>query len=142
MISLDTANKLKTAGLPWTPQLHDFFFVPFQDLDERVFVISDMSVIIEKMGADSAITFNGTAEWAMDYLIVADAVWVPTESQIRAILEARLVERGEAQPVMSLQATSDGYICEISYEGSRRRFEAFGASEAYAAALLFLLRRS
>jgi len=139
MISLDTATKLKTAGLVWAPKLHDFFFIPFQDLDERVFVVSDMSILLEKMGSKDAITFNGTAEWAMDYLIVGDAVWVPTEEQLRQELEQRLVARGETQPVMTLQVTSDGYKCTIQYDGQAVSFEAFGASEAYGAALLHVM---
>lgn len=139
MLSLDTATKLKNAGLEWHPTEHDAFFIPMPDLDERVFVISDMSVIVEMMGDDKAITFNGTAEWALDYLVLTEAVWVPSETQLRAMLEEKLVWRGEAQPVLTLSSTSDGYFCEINFKQERCRFDAFGASEAYAAALLHVL---
>jgi len=50
MLSLNTANKLKEHGLEWKPAEHDFFFIPFRGLDERVFIISDMSIIVERMG--------------------------------------------------------------------------------------------
>lgn len=139
MLSLDTAKKLKQAGLQWTPALHDFFFVPYQDLDERVFVISDMSVIIEAMGEENAITFNGTAEWALDYLVVSEAVWVPTETQLRAMLEKKLVQLGGRQPVVTLMTNHDGYVCEIRYRGETLRFDDFGACEAYGLALVYVL---
>lgn len=140
MLSLDTAQRLKAAGLIWSPQLYDFFFVPMPDLDERVFVISDMSVIVEEMGLEQAITFNGAAEWALDYLVVAEVVWMPTESQLRDILEKRLVEANVPQPALTLSTTRDGYACEIQTEAGARRFEAFGAGEAYAEALLHILK--
>ena len=142
MLSLDTATKLKQAGLEWQPAEHDAFFIPMPDLDERVFVISDMSVIVEMMGDDQAITFNGTAEWALDYLVLTEAVWVPSETQLRGLLEEKLVQRGEEQPVLMLGSTSDGYFCEISFKKDRQRFDAFGASEAYAAALLHVMQDS
>ena len=142
MLSLDTALKLKEAGLDWQPAEHDAFFIPMPDLDERVFLISDMSVIVEMMGDDKAITFNGTAEWALDYLVLTEAVWVPNETQLRGLLEEKLVQRGESQPVLTLASTSDGYFCEISFKKERPRFDAFGASEAYAAALLHVMKNT
>ncbi len=142
MLSLDTAKRLKDQGLTWTPADHDFFYVPIEGLDDRVFVISDMSVIIEQMSGVDAVTFNGTAEWALDYLLLAEAVWVPTESQLRAELEKRLVVRAEVQPLISLMTSSDGYVCEIRWGESMERFEAFGASEAYGEALLYIIHQN
>jgi hypothetical protein len=140
MLSLTTARQLKEAGLPWAPAEHDFFFIPFQSLDEKPYVISDISILVERMGGDEAITFNGTAEWALDYLVITEAIWAPSESQLRDLLEKRLVERGETQPCLVLSATHDGYMCEIQFSGTSQRFEAFGASEAYADALLHVLK--
>jgi hypothetical protein len=142
MLSISTAQQLKRAGLEWSPREHDFFAIPYTGLDERYFVISDMSVIVEIMGNDQAITFNGTAEWALDYLIVAEAIWIPQEEQLRDLLEKQLVRRGETQPVLTLFTTSDGYNCQIRFQGESLDFEAFGASEAYAAALLHVLQSS
>lgn len=141
MLSLDTAKKLKKNGLQWTPQDGDSFFIPFHDLDEQVYLISDMSVLVEQMGEEQAITFNGTAEWALDHLVLGDAVWVPREDQLRELLEKQLVERGESQPVLTLSTTSDGYHCQIRWEGALQSFEDFGASEAYGKALLYLLEK-
>ncbi|NJL94945.1 MAG: hypothetical protein HC915_15105 [Anaerolineae bacterium] len=110
-------------------------------MDERYFVISDISVLVEEMNQQAAITFNGTAEWALDYLIVADAVWVPSEAQLRALLEQRLMLAGGAQPLIMLSTTSDGYRCSIQWGPEIHHFDAFGAGEAYAAALLAVLQR-
>jgi hypothetical protein len=141
MLSLSTATKLKEAGLKWQPAEYDAFFIPFHDLDERVFIISDMSVIVEMMNDEQAITFNGTAEWALDYLILTDAIWVPHEYQLRELLENKLVHRGEEQPVLALSTTTDGYRCTIRYDGKLVQFDDFGASEAYATALLDVLQK-
>jgi hypothetical protein len=39
-----------------------------------------------------------------------------------------------------LTSTADGYWCEIRFRGERILFEAFGANEAYATALLYVLK--
>jgi hypothetical protein len=90
MLSLSTARRLKAAGLAWTPGLHDFFAIPDRGLDDRVFVISDVSVDIELLKGQSIVTFNGTSEWAMDYEVMSEVVWMPTEEQLRQQLEQRL----------------------------------------------------
>lgn len=140
MISLSTARRLKAAGLNWTPRLHDFFGVPDRGLDERVFVISDVSIDVELLKGQSAVTFGGTAEWALDYEMIAELVWLPTEAQLRAELEQRL--RAEPQPRLKLVSASDGYLCEIPFRGQLLTFEAPDASEAYGAALLHVLGES
>ena len=42
MISLATAMALKAAGLTWMPMDLDFFAIPDRQMDERIFVISDI----------------------------------------------------------------------------------------------------
>lgn len=139
MLSLDTAKKLKAAGLEWTPAKHDFFYIPVPDLDEQVYVISDMSVIVEGLAGDDVITFNGVVEWALDSMVVGEAVWIPREEQLRGLLEKILIDQGERQPVLTLTTTYDGYACSIQHQGTTQLFEAFGASEAYGAALLHVI---
>ena len=46
MLSLNTARALRQVGLVWKPAEFDFFAVPDRDLDERVFVISDMPAAV------------------------------------------------------------------------------------------------
>jgi hypothetical protein len=138
MLSLSIAQQLKEAGLSWTPALHDFFAIPDRGFDDEVFVISNMFSNVEWLRGHLAVTFQGSVEWALDHIMVAELVWLPTEAQLRDELEKRLV--GEQHPEMRFTSTPDGYTCEIRFRNQRLRFEAFGASEAYAAALLHVLR--
>ncbi len=140
MISLSTARRLKAAGLNWTPALHDLFSVPDRGLDDRIFVISDVSVDVELLRGRSVVTFNGTAEWALDYEMIAELVWLPTEAQLRTELERRL--QAEPQPRLALVSTPDGYLCEMPFRGQSLTFRAPEASEAYGAALMHVLEEN
>ena len=139
VLSLSTARRLKAAGLAWTPALHDFFGIPDRGFDDRVFVISDMSVDVELLKGRSIVTFNGTSEWALDYEMTTELVWLPTEAQLREILEQRLW--AELQPALSLVSALDTHQCTIRFQGQSLTFDAPDASEAYAAALLHILEQ-
>ena len=138
MISLELARQLKEAGLQWQPALHDFFAIPQPELDERVFVISDMTIDVEKLFGRQTITFNGAVEWSLDFIMQAAVLWMPTESQLRELLQERLLM--ERQPAVQLDSSTDGYTCQIIYQGQACYFEAVQASNAYAKALLHLLQ--
>ena len=137
MLSLETAVKLKSAGLEWKPELLDFFAIPDRQMDERVFVISDMLVTVEVLQGLQVVAFQGASEWALDSLVTMDAVWIPRESQIRKALEAALIARG--RPEMRLTSSLTGYRCEYFQNGEIYTFEGDEASEVYARALLNLL---
>ena len=140
MLSLSTARRLKAAGLAWTPGLHDFFAVPERGMDERVFVISDVSVDVELLKGQSIVTFNGTSEWALDYEVMSEVIWLPTEEQLRQQLEQRLADG--ASPMLKLIYAPDGYWCEIQSKGKALAFLGADASEAYAEALLHVLEEN
>ena len=137
MLSLSTARRLRAAGLTWTPGLHDFFTIPERGMDDRVFVISDVSVDIELLQGRSIVTFNGTFEWALDYTVISETVWLPTEEQLRRQLEQRLANGAPA--MLKLIYAPDGYWCEIQSKGKALAFLGADASEAYAEALLHVL---
>jgi hypothetical protein len=137
MLSLPLAKQLKQAGLSWSPSKNDFFVVPDRGLDDIVFVISDMTVMLEMISGQLAMTFHGAVEWALDYVMVTELVWLPTERQLRQALEQRLL--GQSQPTVVLLSTADGYCCEIQFEDKTLSFEAFGAGDAYGLALLHVL---
>jgi hypothetical protein len=140
MLSLSTARRLRAAGLTWTPGLHDFFTIPERGMDDRVFVISDVSVDIELLQGRSIVTFNGTAEWALDYEMMSEVVWLPTEEQLRRQLEQRLTNG--APCVLKLLCAPDGYWCQIQSKGQALAFLGADASEAYAEALLHVLEEN
>ncbi len=137
MLSLATARKLKDAGLEWTPARHDFFAIPDRGLDDKTFVISDVFANVEWLRDHLAVTFHGSVEWALDYVLVAEAVWLPTEEQLREALEKHPLSK--RRPGVKLTSTPDGYVCECQVGGQWLHFEASDAGEAYAAALLHLL---
>ena len=102
--------------------------VPDHDMDDDVFVLSDM--VIEQQdvpGGPPILAFNGTTEWALDSLEAHHAVWLPREDQLRELL-------GEA--FSSLERPGGpvgGYVATLA-DGSRH--VDVDASCAYARALL------
>ncbi|MBX3058302.1 MAG: pilus assembly protein CpaE [Anaerolineae bacterium] len=137
MIPLALAKQLKEAGLVWQTAVNDFFAIPDRGMDDKVFVISDVMVTMELVQGWPALTFHGTAEWAADHLLTHEAIWLPTEEQLREALEKLLPENNE--PDFSLTRLVDGYHCEIVQGGRPLRFSATTAVEAYALTLLHLL---
>jgi hypothetical protein len=138
MITLALAQKLKEAGLVWHTSVHDFFAIPDRDMDNRVFVLSDMMVTMDLLRGWPAVVFHGTAEWAQDYLLTHEAVWLPTESQLREQLEAELAARNGR--FHQLVRTADAYNCELSLADKPLNFTAKSAGEAYGQALLHTLQ--
>ena len=138
MISLQTARRLKAAGLEWRPGLNDFFAIPERDMDDRIFVISDMLVTIDVLQGMQVVSFQGASEWALDSLVTNETVWMPREEQLREALVAALIEIGE--PFLRLNSGLSGCRCEILHRGKPLVFEDVDASEAYAAALHYLLQ--
>ena len=138
MISLTLAKQLKAAGLVWHTNVHDFFAIPGRELDERVFVLSNMMATMELLRGWPAVVFHGTSEWALDYLLTHEAVWLPTESQLREQLEKELAaQNGRFQ---QLQRVNEGYQCDLSLGKNNVSFTAESANEAYGLALLHLLK--
>ena len=137
MISLELATQLKAAGLVWHTTVHDFFTVPNSDLNDQLFVLSDMMASMEILRGWPALVFHGTSEWALDYLLTHEAVWMPTESQLREAVEANLKKQDGR--FHQLQRVEDGYECAFSTGNGQLNFTAVSASEAYGLALLHLL---
>jgi hypothetical protein len=135
-VSADLAKKLNDAGLKWRPTLHDFFVVPDTAVSDRVFVLSDMMAGISVLQGHYAITFNGAVEWALDFVYLLDALWVPTEAQIRTTLVNKLPNNG-----LTLRLTDDSYQCEIRPAEAPLVFSAPTAADAYGRAMLFLLEQ-
>lgn len=134
MLSLALAEQLKKAGLEWQPQLHDTFAIPERGMNERRFVITEVLAYIELFGASPMVTFHGTAEWALDYVLQSEAVWVPSETQLREMLAERVGN-------VVLAQTADGYECRLDLRGEPLVFTAGNACDAYGSALLQLLWR-
>lgn len=131
MISLELAGRLKKAGVRWQPEPGDRFAIPGREMDDETFVVSDMTVEVHQFESGTIIGFNGTTEWALDSVEQRDAVWLPTETQLRDRLGgcfARL-ER----------ADDETFRVVTSVERAERINTHSDATEAYGLALLDML---
>ena len=130
MIGVQMAQQLKDAGLAWKPGPGDRFTIPDRDLDEEVFVLSDMTIEVHQVPEGRVIGFNGTTEWALDDVELDETIWLPREDQLRELLGGTF---------QTLRREADGFEVTMVLLGEERRFEGPSAEEAYAGALLHLL---
>jgi hypothetical protein len=130
VISLDLAVSLRNAGLRWSPSAGDRFAIPDRDLDEQVFVLSDMTIEVHDLPEGPIIGFNGTTEWALDDVDKDDAVWLPREDQLRGLL---------GDSFHRLERQGRGYVVVASVADAETLFGANTPEDAYGAALLTLL---
>lgn len=137
MLTVGTAQELRDAGLVWTPAHLDFFVVPLPDLEDQVFVVSDMTILAEQLHGQPALTFHGTVEWALDHVWTGEALWVPREDQLRQMVEARLAASSGWR--LALEADATGYRCLLGHDHESEAFGGQDVSECLAAALLHLL---
>lgn len=109
MISRELAEELRRVGPAWEPTSGDRFVIPDHDLDDAVFVISDMTIEAQDVPGGHIIKFNGTTEWALDSIAAELVLWLPREDQVRAMLGTRFAR---------LEAVGDGFAVVLD-DGSR-----------------------
>ena len=127
MLTVALARELLAAGLLWSPRQGDRFVLPDRGMDDEVFWLSDMTVEVHELPRGRVVGFNGTTEWALDSVRLEDALWLPREDQLRAVLGDRF---------SALARTGTGWVVESG--GSRH--EHVDVECAYALAVLSLLR--
>jgi hypothetical protein len=135
VVSVALALALREAGLRWEPAPGDRFVLPHRQMDEDVFVLSDMTVEVHRFPTGSVIGFNGTTEWALDSVEQTEALWLPAEEQLRRLLAGLFVR---------LEAISNGagerrFAVTIRVGEDERTFTAVEPAEAYGTALLEVL---
>ena len=130
MIGTQLAQQLRQAGLSWKPALGDRFAIPDRDLDDEIFVLSNMTVEVHSLPEGRVIGFNGTTEWALDDVEIEEALWLPREDQLRELLGGTF---------RALRRSAAGYDVEMTLLDEDRTFTAETPDGAYAAALLHLL---
>lgn len=140
MISTKTGYLLKEAGLNWIPREEDRFSIPVIGMEKEHFVISRMAVQVETINGRQMITFNGASEWAMDYITIAEAIWLPSDAQLCAEIQARLVH--PYQEKLLLEMTGKSYKGVIFQGEQELVFASTSLSELYAQILILLLRNS
>jgi hypothetical protein len=130
MISLDLARRIRAAGIPWVPAAGDRFFVPDRDMDDDVFVVSDMVIEVHHSPGGAFMGFNGTTEWAMDSIEQHRVLWLPREDQLRTRIGDRLVR---------LERTASGWDVVTDNGTGEQVASAPDVEDAYGLALLGLL---
>jgi hypothetical protein len=126
VITVEQARRLRKAGALWVPGAGDRFVVPDRDMDDDVFVVSDMTVEVHDYPGGKVIGFNGTTEWALDSIEQREVIWLPREEQLRKLL---------GDHFQRLEAVEDRYSVVLT----DTRHTADDAEQAYAEALLHLL---
>jgi hypothetical protein len=137
VISSELALRLKQAGLAWRPAERDFFMMPEHNLDEQIFVVSALPALVQNFHSEMSITFHGSIEWALDYVLLSEAVWLPAETQMRALLSDAI----GADAPLRLDRTAAGYRLRIALGPDLLDFNAADAEDAYALALLRVLEK-
>lgn len=132
MISTELAAALRDAGLIWHPRSGDRFQLDEPEFEADVFTVSEMTIEPRAYPTGKILAFNGTTEWALDSVALEDALWLPREDQLREML------RGAFR---SLRRLPDTHEVEIEVGGERSVFQHPEPSDAYALAVLQLLRR-
>ena len=127
MITLELAQRLRSSGVAWVPTPGDRFVVPDRDMDDEVFVVSDMVVEVHDLPVGRLLRFNGTTEWALDSILAHEVIWLPREDQLRTL-------RGRA--FVSLLATPGGFVVVVDHDGQEERHIDIEADCAYARAVL------
>lgn len=133
MISTDLALALRDAGLVWHPASGDRFQLDEPEFEADVYTVSEMTIEPRSYPTGVILAFNGTTEWALDSVALEDALWLPREDQLRKLLRATF---------RSLTRLEDAYRVDAVIQGEPLSFEHPEPADAYALALLALVRRS
>ena len=99
----------------------------------EVFTVADMVVEAREYPTGTLLAFNGTTEWALDSVQLDQALWLPREDQLRELLGAAFLSLARA-------VTGEYQVLAQIPGGPERLFVADDASDAYAAAVLALVR--
>lgn len=133
MISTELAAKLRDAGLVWHPADGDQFRIAAPELAGDVFTVSTMTIEAHEFPTGTILGFNGTTEWALDSVAIEDALWLPREDQLRALLRSSF---------RALRQVDGAYEVEIEALGRRQVFADPEPADAYGRALLALIELS
>jgi len=98
-------------------------------------VVSALPALVQNFHSEMSITFHGSIEWALDYVLLSEAVWLPAETQLRMLLADAI---GVDAP-LRLDRTAAGYRLQIALGPDLLDFDAADAEDVYALALLHVL---
>lgn len=103
--------------------------LPGLDMDDEIFVLSNMVVDVHDFPGGRFLGFNGTVEWALDSVQQESALWLPNESQLRDRLGGSFIR---------FERDDDAYAVVLQVAGNETRTRHEVPAEAYGLALLYL----
>ena len=103
--------------------------LPGLDMDDEIFVLSNMVVDVHDFPGGRFLGFNGTVEWALDSVQQESALWLPNESQLRERLGGSFIR---------FERDDDAYAVVLQVAGNETRTRHEDPAEAYGLALLYL----
>jgi hypothetical protein len=127
VIAVSLARALRDAGLVWEPASGDRFVVADREMDDQVFVLSELTIEVQHFASGPVIGFNGTTEWALDSVDQDDALWLPAEDQLRERLGVAF---------RRLERTPDGFAVVMDDGSGEVTSTGADPAAAYGAALL------
>lgn len=133
MIPVALAAALRDAGLAWLPATGDWFVVDQPGMADDLFLLSDMTVELQEHATGRIIRFNGTTEWALDSVQQDEAVWLPSEGQLRRLLGTAFTR---------LEPSTDGWRVVVVSDGIEHAVDGADVETAYGLAVLHALRRT
>lgn len=128
MITRELAERLQQLAPRWQPASGDRFIIPDRNMDDTVFVISEMTIETEDVTGGRIIKFNGTTEWALDSIPQEAVLWLPREDQLRTM---------SGQAFYRLETLEGGFAVVLA-DGSRHAD--IDAERAYARATIALFQ--
>ncbi len=130
MLSVELARQLRKAGVRWDPRPGDRFVVDQPEMAEHLFWVSDFTIDVHRFGDQRVLGFNGTTEWALDSVEIAECVWLPREDQLRELLGHLLVR---------LERTADTWRVTTKVGDGEQTIQDPDVEQAYARTLLTAL---
>ena len=127
MLRIELARRLQVGGLTWSPRPGDRFVVPDRDMDDDVFIVSDVTVEVQELPSGPVLGFNGTTEWALDSVGADEVLWLPREDQLRNELGSQF---------RRLEARGGRWAVVVTRAGDEDAYEHEDVESAYALALL------
>ncbi len=140
MITDDLARELRETGLAWQPAPGDRFRIEAEALSEEIFILSHIVIEARTYPTGTVLAFNGTTEWALDSVSKDKALWLPREDQLRAYLGGTFAGLHPVEGGYCVRTTRPAIGGES--DGPAAEFTATDPEDAYAKALLDLLRRA
>jgi hypothetical protein len=130
MIDGGLARALYDAGIRWQPANGDWFCL-FDDTSEP-WLIAPGAVELALIDGAPALLFHGASEWALDSVLAYEALWLPSETQVRELLMNTL----GAQAVLQIEVWAQGMRCRAQVGDWRYEASSTQAVDAYALVLL------